>query len=118
MSLTVTIPEELADDIRPFEQSIPEILQKEVSARESCDDPVYVGFSDVLETLVRRPSPDVVLALRPSSALQARLDELLEKNRTTRLTPDEWRELNRYTYLNHLVRMAKAEAAIALKPQP
>jgi hypothetical protein len=51
-----------------------------------------------------------ILALRPSPALQAWIDALLEKNRSEGLTPTEKQEWEKYEYWEHLVRMAKAKA--------
>jgi uncharacterized protein YnzC (UPF0291/DUF896 family) len=47
--------------------------------------------------------------------VEERIAELLEKNRTTGLTEDEEREWQAYEYAGHLVRMAKANAALKLE---
>jgi hypothetical protein len=39
----------------------------------------------------------------------------LEKNRTTGLLPEEKLEWERYQYVEHLVRLAKARAALRLQ---
>ena len=51
----------------------------------------------------------------PSTALQDRVEDLLEKNRTVGLTPEEQKEWEQYQYLEHLVRLAKAKAYLKLK---
>src|SRR5690242_16629257 len=66
--------------------------------------------SEVLELLATLPSPEETLALRPSAKLQARMTELLEKNRTSGLTPEEREEMRHYEYAEHLVRLAKGRA--------
>jgi hypothetical protein len=43
------------------------------------------------------------------------LDALLEKSRTTGLTPTDHREWDNYQYLEHLVRLAKISATRKLK---
>ncbi len=58
------------------------------------------------------PSPEEILALRPSDALQSRVQTLLEKNREEGLSPAEEQEWQQYEYLEHLVRMAKARALL------
>ena len=65
----------------------------------------------MLEILARLPSPEEVLALRPTTILQKRAEELLEKNRCCGLSHDEQREWDRYEYIEHLVRMAKERDA-------
>jgi hypothetical protein len=57
------------------------------------------------------PSPEEVLALRPSPELKERISELLRKNRQEGLTPEEDAEWQRYETMEHLVRLAKAHAA-------
>jgi hypothetical protein len=69
----------------------------------------------VLEALAALPTSEEVLALRPSAALQARIDALLEKARGGSLTPEEQREWEQYRYVEHLVRLAKGRAALKLR---
>ena len=51
----------------------------------------------------------------PPLALQERMKELLEKNRSASLSADEQRVWEQYQYVEHLVRLAKARAAVKLK---
>jgi hypothetical protein len=75
----------------------------------------FHGLAQVIEKLAELPSPEEVLALRPSAALQARIDELLRKNREEGFTPEEEADWLRYETIEHLVRMAKARAAMKLQ---
>jgi hypothetical protein len=43
------------------------------------------------------------------------MTELLEKNRTSGLTPEEREEMRHYEFAEHLVRMAKGRALVKLK---
>jgi hypothetical protein len=61
------------------------------------------------------PTPEEILALRPGAALQERMDDLLEKNRGGGLSSEEQREWEQYRYVEHLVRLAKARAALKLQ---
>ena len=109
MDLTLTVPDELAIRLRAVEDRLPEIL--ELGLREWLStEPGYAGLGDVLETLARLPSPEEVLALRPATPLQDRIEELLAKNRSEGLSAEEQREWERYEYIEHLVRLAKAQA--------
>jgi hypothetical protein len=111
MELTLTIPDELASRLRPVQDRLAQII--ELGLRDlDAQPPAFAGLADVLETLARLPSPEEVLALRPAPALQARVEELLHKNRTTGLSDDERSEWERYQYAEHLVRVAKAKAAL------
>jgi hypothetical protein len=109
MDLTLSIPDELATRLRAFEDRLPEIL--ELGLREWLSTPpAYAGLNDVLEALARLPSPEEVVALRPSPILQARIEDLLEKLRADGLSDEERREWERYEYIEHLIRMAKIRA--------
>jgi hypothetical protein len=73
-------------------------------------------LAEVLETLSLLATPQEILALRPSAALQEKIEHLLKKNQNGDLSADEQRNWTRYQYVEHLVRMAKARAALKLKP--
>jgi hypothetical protein len=75
----------------------------------------FQGLAQVLEKLAELPTPEEVLALRPSPQLEARLSDLLGKNREGSLTVDEQAEWERYEWVEHLVRVAKARAQARLK---
>jgi hypothetical protein len=109
MDLTLTVPDELATRLRSVEDRLPEIL--ELGLREWLSASTgYAGMGDVFETLARLPSPEEVLALRPAQHLQDRIEELLAKNRAGGLSVEERREWDRYEYIEHLIRLAKARA--------
>ena len=114
MELTLHITEELASRLRPVQDRLPQIL--ELGLRElHAVPPQFEGLSEVLETLARLPPPQEILALRPSPALQERISTLLDKLRNGGLSPDEQRDWQQYQYIEHLVRIAKARAALQLK---
>lgn len=66
--------------------------------------------ADVLRFLAGQPSPEEVLALRPSAGLQSRIDELLAKGLNEGLSVAEEEEWQQIEALEHLVRTAKANA--------
>jgi hypothetical protein len=65
-------------------------------------------YDDLLEVLSESTDAERVLAFRLSPDRQARLDELLEKNRQGRLSEDESLELDEFEHIEHLVRLLKA----------
>lgn len=115
MLISVTIADELAKKLQPYEAQFPEIV--ELGIREWCarSEAGYNGVSDVLEKLAALPTPEEVLALRPTPPLQERLDVLLEKSRTDSLSFEDQREWEKYKFLEHFVRLAKANAVRKLK---
>jgi len=64
----------------------------------------------IIELLASQPTPEQVLAIRPSPEFQARVSELLGRNKEGELSRQEETELERYLTLEHLVRLAKAHA--------
>ena len=64
----------------------------------------------IIEVLTSQPTPAQVLALQPSSKLQERVSNLLQHKRQDGLSSNEAAELERYLFLEHLIRMAKARA--------
>jgi hypothetical protein len=115
MEMTLTIPDELASRLQPLSPQLAHILELGIREWNAQQEPGFRGVEDILETLANLPAPEEIMALRPSQTMQTRISELLEKNRTVGLLPQEQREWDRYQYAEHLVRLAKAHAAIRLK---
>ena len=65
--------------------------------------------------LASSPAPEDVIAYKIPTDLQERLSFLLEKNRTERLSTEEFTELNQFEFLEHIFRVAKARARLQLK---
>jgi hypothetical protein len=115
VEITLTVSEELAVRLRPIEKDLPRILELGIREWSAQRDAGFAGLADVLETLASLPTPEEVLALRPGAALQDRIEDLLEKNRSGGLSLEEQRECEQYRYAEHLVRLAKARAALKLQ---
>lgn len=111
-AITVEIPGELEKQLRPMADRLPQILELGLRELQACGQPQFTGAVEVLEFLARLPGPKEVLALRPAAALEARVAALLEKSREHGLTPAEAQEWSRFEFLEHLVRLAKAQAAL------
>lgn len=76
----------------------------------------FQGMSEVLELFAKLPTPEEILALKPSEALQFQIQHLLEKSRSKEgLTPEEEQQWQQYEYLEHLMRIAKTSALLKLK---
>jgi len=113
-AIKLNLPDELAERVRRHEERLPEIL--ELGLRELDADPQrgFEGAAEVLEFLAGLPSPEEILNLRASERFERRVRELLEKNRSAGLSPQEEEEWERYEFLEHLVTMAKAKACLKL----
>jgi hypothetical protein len=118
--LTIQIPDELAQRLEPLRNRLPELLSQlvdrtnfsastmpEVQATSSHVPAVYL---EVLDFLIKRPTPEEIIAFKVSPEGQKRLQTLLHKNRETTLTQTEIAELDVYEQLEHLMILLKARA--------
>ncbi|HLP87612.1 MAG TPA: hypothetical protein VK184_03265 [Nostocaceae cyanobacterium] len=115
MQITIDIPEELATNLQLFTDQLPQILELGIRELKATSQPGFSGMAEILEFLATLPTPEEIIALRPSPELQTQITHLLEKNRTQGLTPSEAQFWQNYEYLEHLVRTAKAKAFLKLK---
>lgn len=67
-------------------------------------------FAELLDFMVSSPSPEAIIAFKPSPQMEARLDELMRKNKQDALSDDEQHELEAFLQLNHFVNMLKIRA--------
>ncbi len=114
MKITMDIPGDLAARLRDREDHA-EIIEFGLRKIDANAHSTFEDASEILEKLIALPSAEEIIKLRPSDRLQKRIDALLKKNRTEGLQPEEEREWAQYEYLEHLVRLAKANAALKLK---
>ena len=115
MKVTLELPDEWADCLPAKEAELAEIVVAGLRRRKSRARHELNYLADVVDTLADLPAPEQVLALRPSTALAERISFLLEKKRTDGLTVEEETEWSEIMRLEHVVRIAKAKAAIKLK---
>jgi hypothetical protein len=115
-SITLRVSEDLASQIQAHESQLPRILELGLRELNAADQSGFDGAADVLELLAGLPAPEEILNLRPSPRLAERVSRLLAKSRAGAMTPSDEEEWERYEYLEHLVRVAKAAAQIKLAP--
>jgi len=115
-SITLTLSEDRASQIQVYEHQLPRILELGLRELNAADQSGFDGSADILELLAGLPAPEEILCLRPSSRLAERVSQLLAKSRARAMTPADEEEWERYEYLEHLVRVAKAAAQIKLAP--
>ncbi len=117
-SITVSLPDDLASRIQAQPQRIPQILELGLRELNADSQFGFDGAADILELLAALPAPEEILKLRPSPRLAAWVSNMLEKSRNGLLTPSEEEDWERYEYLEHLVRTAKAAAHSKLSSAP
>src|SRR5258706_12003632 len=112
--ITLKLPDGLAQRLRNHEDRLPEILELGLRELNAEGQSRFDGAAEVLEFLASLPDPEEILKLRPSERFVDRVERLLEKNRANELTPEEEERWESYQFLEHLVRMAKANASLKL----
>jgi hypothetical protein len=70
-------------------------------------NPVYL---EIIDFFASGTTPQAVVDFQPSPAAQHRALELLDLAKEDRLTPEQESELEHFTELEHILRMAKARA--------
>lgn len=117
-AITLTVPDELAERLRNREDRLPEILELGLRELDAEGQARFEGAAKVLEFLADLPRPEDILNLRPSERLARRVEALLKKNRSGELNAQEEQEWQTYTFLEHLVRVAKTKAYLRLGIKP
>jgi hypothetical protein len=67
-------------------------------------------YDEIVDFIAAGTTPERVIAFQPSEATKEWVAELLHREKTEGLAPDEAAELNRYLEYEHLMRLAKARA--------
>jgi hypothetical protein len=122
MQITLDIPQDLEADLAVYDQELlPDLLIEQLRTlwtdlpkptETETTNTYYLEADEVaiMQTLASRPTAETILALQPSATMQTRVSALLAKQKWQSLSPNEARELDRYFILEHLVRLAKAQA--------
>lgn len=107
VEMTIQVPDELASRLQPVQDRLVEIIELGLREIEPARHKLH---NEVIEFLASGPSPQAIVHFRPSPQAQARVTELLEKNRAGALTPDEEAELDQYEELDYFMTLVKAQA--------
>ncbi len=67
-------------------------------------------YLEIVDFFASGTTPQTVVDFQPSAAAQQRALELLELSKQGQLTPEQESELEHFTELEHILRMAKARA--------
>ncbi len=97
MQLNLQIPDDLAAELGPRKERLPRILSLGLRELDAEGAAGFSGLADVVEFLANLPKPEKIMALRPSQALQAQSDALLERSREGDLSDEEDRQWRNFT---------------------
>ena len=68
------------------------------------------AIDEIIDFIASGTTPDRVAAFRPSDESKEEVADLLHKEKTVGLSPEETANLNTYLQLEHIMRLAKARA--------
>jgi hypothetical protein len=68
------------------------------------------AYHEIIDFIAGGTTPEQVINFRPSLQSQKRVEELLQRERENKTTPEEKAKLDHFMELEHILRMAKAKA--------
>jgi hypothetical protein len=68
------------------------------------------AYEEIVEFIAKGSTPDAVVQFMPSQETKDYVADLIHKEKTTGLTPEEASELDHFLKLEHMMRLAKARA--------
>lgn len=68
------------------------------------------AYEEIIDFIAAGTSPDRIVTYQPSQAAKNRVADLIFREKTEGLSPDEKSELDHYMQLEHIMRLAKARA--------
>lgn len=109
VQLTIQVPDELANRLQPILHRLPELLSQLLETHtpetliltNSSDTPNI--YNEVLDLLIKQPTPEQIAKFKVSTEAQTRLEDLLEKNRIGTISEAESSELDIYEQLDQLM---------------
>jgi hypothetical protein len=110
MQIILEVPDRLGEKLQQLGDRLPEVLDRALQELTPTETIPNLDDRQIVELLASQPSPEEIIAIRPTPALQARMSELLDRNKSGTLSTKEEVELDRYLLLEHWVRLAKVHA--------
>jgi hypothetical protein len=74
------------------------------------------AYDEIVDFIAAGPSSEPVASFQPSGATRHHVSELVAREKSTGLSPEETLELDQYLQIEHLMRLAKARARQRLAP--
>ena len=70
------------------------------------------AYDEIVDFIARGSTPDAVAGFEPSQETKDYVADLIHKEKTEGLSPDERSELDHFMKAEHLMRLAKARARV------
>jgi hypothetical protein len=113
-TITIDIPDELSAQLAQVRDRIPELL---VLSLQQPAVPAHI-YREILDFLASQPTPEEIVAFRPTPEMQARLTTLLDRSRAGLLSPAEHAELNEFERIEHVLVLLKTGSLPHLTSTP
>jgi hypothetical protein len=110
MQITIEVPDSLGSQIQQFQDRLPEVLARGLQELLGDDVGNFMNDREIIAFLANQPTPEQILTIRPSADFQKRVSDLLAQSKAGSLSAKDAAELERYLTIEHLVRLAKANA--------
>ena len=104
VKITLEVPDELSEQLAQVGDRLPELLALSL---QQPPIPARI-YQYIVDFLASKPTPEQILAFRPTNEMQERLQTLLRRSQAGELSPTEHRELDEYERIEHLMIMLKA----------
>ncbi len=108
--ITIEVPDILGQRLKPYRHRLPELLERGLYELELEPVSEVRDVQEIVNLLASRPTPEQVLAIKPSAEFQAHASDLLAQSKAGLLSHEGEVELERYLFVEHLVRLAKGRA--------
>ncbi len=69
-----------------------------------------LAYEEIVDFIAAEVTPHNLIDFRPSEATRTRVAELIHRQKTSGISPEESSELDYYLKLEHIMRLAKARA--------
>jgi hypothetical protein len=107
MQIILEVPDRPGEKLHALGDRLPEALDRALRDLSSAKTIPNLDDRQIVQLLASQPSPEAILAIHPTPALQARMNKLLDRNKSGILSTREEVELDRHLLLEHWVRLAR-----------
>ena len=106
VEMTMTVPDRLADRLRPMRTWLPTVLELSLQGFKT---PAAQTTSEIIDFLSAGPTPQQVASFMVSPRAQERLRRLLALNEAGLLSAEEQMELDELEKIEHIMVLLKAD---------
>ena len=74
------------------------------------------AYDEFVDFIAAGSTPETLVQFHPSDATKAHVGDLISRQKTGEISPEETAELNHYLEIEHIMRLAKARARTLIAP--